>query len=133
MRRRSMTRAMLAGFVATLAMTFLGWVATRMGVPFLNWASALGHTAGGALFGYFLFFVMGVVLAVLYVAFFHERLPGSSWKRGLFFAFMMWVATCAALAPLFHMGFFMGSLVVAFGTLLTYMLYGGVLGYLYDA
>ncbi|MFO1462743.1 MAG: DUF6789 family protein [bacterium] len=133
MRRRSMTRAMLAGFVATLAMTFLGFVATRLGMPFLNWAKTLEHSVGGPVFGYFLFFLAGVLMAVLYVALFHERLPGSSWKRGLFFAFLMWIATCAALAPLLHLGFFMGSLVAAFGTLLTYLLYGGILGYLYDA
>jgi hypothetical protein len=43
------------------------------------------------------------------------------------------LATGAALAPLLHMGFFMGSLMMALGTLATYLLYGGVLGYLYDA
>ncbi|MCE9624689.1 MAG: hypothetical protein K8R69_04415 [Deltaproteobacteria bacterium] len=133
MRRRSMTRAMLAGFMATLAMAFLGFLATRMGMPFLNWAKTFGHSTGGPMFGYLAFFIVGVVMAVIYVAVFHERLPGSSWKRGLFFSFMMWVATGAALAPLLHLGFFMGSLMVALGTLMTYMLYGGVLGYLYDA
>ena len=133
MRRRSMTRAMLAGFVATLAMTFLGFAASRIGMPFLNWAKTLGQSTGGSMAGYFLFFVGGVILALVYVTLFHDRLPGSSWKRGLFFAFVMWLATGAALAPLFGMGFFMGSVVMALGTLMTYMLYGGVLGYLYDA
>ena len=133
MRRRSMTRAMLAGFVATLAMTLLGFIATRLGMPFLDWAKTLGHSVGGTMVGYFLFFLGGVVLAMIYVALFHERLPGSSWRRGFFFAFLMWLATGAALAPLFHMGFFMGGVVIAMGTLMTYLLYGGVLGYLYDA
>lgn len=133
MRRRSLTRAMLSGFVATLAMTFLGFAATRLGIPFLNWAKTLGHSTGGAMTGYFLLFIGGVLIAMIYVALFHERLPGSSWKRGLFFAFVMWLATGAALAPLFGMGFFMGGVLVALGTLMTYMLYGGILGYLYDA
>ena len=133
MRRRSMTRAMLAGFVATLSITFLLFSSSRIRMPFLNWSNTLLQSTGVSMAGYFLFFVGGVILALVYVALFHDRLPGSSWKRGLFFAFVMWLATGAALAPLFGMGFFMGSVVMALGTLMTYMLYGGVLGYLYDA
>jgi uncharacterized protein DUF6789 len=134
MRKPSMTRAMLAGFIGTVAMTFLGFIASRVGVPIFSWAKAFsGYLGGNPLFGYFMFFVGGVLLAMVYVGVFHDRLPGHSWKRGLFFAVMMWILTGAALAPLMHMGFFMGSVMLAMGTLASYMLYGAILGYLYDA
>ncbi len=134
MRQRSITRAMLAGFMATLAMTFLGFFATHFGVPYLNWAKMMtGFFHGNAIVGYFVFFVAGVILSVLYVHLFHDRLPGTSWKRGLFFATIMWLITGAALAPLMHMGFFMGGIMMAFGTLVTYLLYGAILGFIYDA
>ncbi len=133
MRQRSMTRAMVAGFIATLAMVFLGFIGTHFGMPALNWATALETYFGGnATFGYAMFFVLGVLLAVVYVAFFHERLPGTSWKRGIFFATIMWVLTGLILAPVLHMGFFMGSVWMAVGTLATYWAYGALLGFIYD-
>ena len=134
MRRPSMTRAMLAGFIGSLAMTFLSFFALYFKVPVFNWAGTFaGYLGGNAVFGYLLFFAAGIMLAMVYVAVFHDRLPGHSWKRGVFFAVMMWVLTCAAFAPMMHMGFFMGSVLLAMGTLVSYLLYGGIVGYIYDA
>lgn len=134
MRRPSMTRAMLAGFVGTLAMTILGFVAAHLKVPVFDWAKTFaGFLGGNTLFGYFVFFVGGVILAMLYVGVFHDRLPGHSWKRGLFFAVMMWILTGVAFAPMMHMGLFMGSVMLAMGTLVSYLMYGAIMGYIYDA
>lgn len=131
---RSMTRAVVAGFVATLAMIFLGFIATQLGAPFLDWSRALGGFFGdNPWFGYFSFLAVGVVIAMVYVGLFHDRLPGTSWKRGLFFAVLLWLITGVLFSPLFHMGFFMGSVMVALGTLVSYMVYGAILGFIYDA
>ncbi len=128
-----MTRAMVAGFVATLVMTFLGLLGTRVGMQTLNWAEMLrSWFGGGAIAGYGLFFVFGIAMAMIYVAFFHDRLPGTSWRRGLFFAVILWVLTGFALSPFLGMGFFMGSVVMAFGTLVLYLFYGAILGWIYD-
>jgi hypothetical protein len=134
MRERSMTRAMVAGFLATLVMTFLGFLSTRFGFPTLNWADTFRTwLGGGSVFGYGMFFILGIVMAVIYVAFFHDRLPGTSWRRGLFFAVMLWVVTGAVLMPVLQMGFFMGSVMMALGTLVLYLFYGAILGWIYDA
>ena len=132
MKGHKMVRALMAGFLATLAMTFLGFVATHMGAPFLDWTTTLGGYFGGSPWmGYFLFFLVGVLMAFFYGAFLHDRLPGMTWHRGLFFAVLMWILTGAILAPVMGMGFFMGGVMVALGTLITYMVYGFVLGAVY--
>lgn len=125
---------MAAGFIATTVMIFLGYLSTRVGFPSLNWADTLrAQMGGGSLLGYAMFFGFGIAMAVVYVLFFHDRLPGTSWRRGLFFAAMLWVFTGVVLAPLFHMGFFMSSVMVAMATLVVYLFYGAVLGWIYDA
>lgn len=132
MSSRKLGKAVLAGFLATWAMIFLGFVATRMGTPFLDWSRTLGaYFMGIPYLGYVLFFIAGVLMAIIYMAFFHDRLPGSSWQRGLFFAVLMWILTGAILAPVMQMGFFMGGAMVALGTLVTYIVYGLVLGMIY--
>ena len=133
MRERSMARAMVAGFIATFVMVFLGYFGTRMGFAPLNWADTFRTWIGGEhILGYGMLFIFGIVMAVVYVAFFHDRLPGTSWRRGLFFAVMLWILTGVVLAPVLHMGFFMGSVVMAMATLVVYLFYGAVLGWIYD-
>jgi len=134
MRERSMTRAMAAGFIATLVMTLLGIAAVKFGVPTFNWADTLrAWFGGGAMAGYALFFIFGIALAMIYVAVFHDRLPGYSWRRGMFFAAILWVLTGLAISPYVGLGFFMGSVAMAMATLALYMLYGAILGWIYDA
>lgn len=134
MKHGSMIRGMVAGFVASLAMAFFGFFAKYFGAPFLDWAKTLGQYFGGnTLIGYFAFFVAGIILAVLYVAIFHDRLPGTSWKRGIFYAVLMWLVTGVVFAPIMQMGFFMGSVMMAVGTLVIYMMWGAIMGLIYEA
>ncbi len=132
MRSRSMKRILRAGLAASLAMAILTVLAARIGMPFLNWSRTLSEPLGNPVFGYLLFLALGVLVALIFALLFHDHLPGQSWQRGFLFAVMMWVLTGAALAPLLGLGFFMGSVVASFGTLATYLGYGGVLGYLCD-
>jgi len=114
-------------------MTFLGFLASQMGAPIFDWGRTLATYLGGHMvMGYVLFFLGGVLLAVFYVTVLMDRLPGHSWERGLFFAVMMWIVTGAIFAPVLNMGFFMGGVLMAMGTLVTYMVYGATLGLLYD-
>jgi hypothetical protein len=129
MSRRSLSRPLAAGLAASLAMAILAFLAGSIGVPYLNWTEAL---SANQVFGYLLFLGLGISVAMVFRIFFHDYLPGQSWQRGFLFAVMMWILTGAALAPLLGMGFFMGSVVASLGTLLTYLCYGGVLGYLCD-
>lgn len=127
-----MQRSLAAGLAASLAMAVFAIFASRAGMPCLNWSKTLGQPVGNPVLGYFLFFALGVAVALVFAAFFHDHLPGQSWQRGFLFAVMMWILTGAALAPLLGMGFFMGSVLASLGTLATYLCYGGILGYLCD-
>ena len=129
---RSLSRPLAAGLAASLAMALLAFFAGWMGLPLLNWSRTLTGPLGDPLIGYLLFFAMGAAVALIFALLFHDHLPGQSWQRGFLFAVMMWILTGAALAPLLGLGFFMGSVVASIGTLLTYLCYGGVLGYLCD-
>ncbi len=133
MTAKTFIRAIIVGLVATFAMSLLGFFFHQFGVPRLDWGVLFSYLGVGMWLGYALLFVSGSLLAILYVFFFHERLPATSWKRGLFFALILWLITGMILTPYLGFGFFMGNLSVAFGTLLNYMIYGTVLGYLYDA
>jgi len=133
MKHRSWPRAITAGLIATLTMGFLGLFANQLGAPFLDWARALSQYVGGnSWVGYLMFFCGGLTMAMIYVIFLHDRLPGHSWERGLFFAVLIWIATGAVAAPLMNLGFFMESVMMALGTLFIYLVYGAVLGFIYD-
>lgn len=127
-----MKRILKAGLVASLAMALFTILAARVGMPFLDWSRVLAEPARHPFLAYGFFLTLGLGVAFLFALLFHDLLPGQSWQRGFLFAVMMWILTGAALAPLLGLGFFMGSVVVSFGTLATYLCYGGVLGYLCD-
>ena len=132
MHRSLMQRSLAAGLAASLAMAIFALFAGRAGMPYLNWSRTLTQPVGNPIFGYLLFFALGVFVALVFGLLFHDHLPGQSWQRGFLFAVMMWILTGAALAPLLGMGFFMGSVLMSLGTLATYLCYGGILGYLCD-
>lgn len=129
MRTPSITRALIAGFAATFAMTAIGLIAHYLGAPFVDWGVYLSeHLGGNLLWGYFFFFVAGVLLGMAYGTMLKTRLPGKTWQRGLFYGVILWICTGAMLAPALNLGFFMGSVGIAMGTLLLYWVYGAVLG-----
>ncbi len=129
----SLTRVLIAGFIATFAMTAIGLVGHHLGAPFVDWGSFLAsHFGGNLLWGYFFFFMAGVVLGMAYGTILKGRLPGKAWQRGLFYGVLLWIVTGALLAPAFNLGFFMGSVGIALGTLLLYWVYGAVLGAVCD-
>lgn len=133
MKTPSLKRGLFAGFVASITLILLGLLVSELGAPFLDWTKALAIYAGGnSLLGYALSLSVGLLLAVLFVEFLHDRLPGTSWNRGLFFSVLLWIVTGLLFAPLMHRGFFMESVLVSLTTLILYLAYGAILGFLYD-
>lgn len=126
----SISRVLIAASIATLAMTGIGLMVHHIvGAPHIDWGSFLAsHLGGNLLWGYFFFFVAGVLLGMAYGTLLKSHLPGKSWQSGLFYGVLLWIATGALLAPLLGMGFFMGSVSIALVTLFLYWVYGAVLG-----
>ncbi|HZZ84906.1 MAG TPA: DUF6789 family protein [Anaeromyxobacteraceae bacterium] len=132
MARLNWTRAVVAGLVATAAMTALMLMAPRMGLPPMNIGAMLGSVMGGSLLlGWMTHFAIGAALALAYAAFFASRLPGPGFARGALYALAPWLAAGLMVMPMMGAGLFGGAFAAGFGSLMGHLVYGAVLGGLY--
>jgi len=145
----TVTLALLAGFVASVAMVLAFAIAYgaalvlgRLPVPILaGWFQGLTNnvlidTAGPNLYAATaLFFVGGLIWALLYGLVFEPRLKGSAWMRGVRFALIPWVFSLAIVIPLVGGGILGLSLgagpLPIIGNLVLHAVYGAILGTVY--
>jgi hypothetical protein len=143
--------ALLAGFVASVAMVLAFAVAYaaalvlgRVPVPLLaDWFRGLTHnplidTAGPILYlATAVFFLGGLVWAVLYGLVFEPRLAGPAWQRGVKFALIPWLFSLVIFMPLvgggvLGLGLGAGPLPIL-GNLILHAVYGALLGVVYGS
>jgi hypothetical protein len=138
--------ALLAGFVASVAMVFafaVAFVAAvvlgNLPVPTLaDWfrgltSNAFINIAQPNLYAATaIFFVGGVIWAALYGLVFEPRLSGSAWERGVRFALVPWLFSLIVVLPLVGGGFLGFSLgagpLPILGNFILHVVYGAVLG-----
>lgn len=139
------TKAVLAGFVATLAMTMLMYIAPMMGMPKMDIAAMLGGMLGGGmpepmggswLFGMLIHFVNGTVIFPLVFAFLlYRRLPGAPLVKGMIWGVVLWFLAQVMVMPMMGVGFFAGHapqpFMTVFGSLMGHFVYGAILGGIY--
>ncbi len=127
-------RAVAAGVAGTVVMTVVGTqVAPLMGIPAMNPARMLAGPMGGSLaLGWMAHFMIGVVLAVGY-AIVAPRLVGPPVARGALYGIAPFLLAQLAVIPMMGMPVFSGSVVLAFGSLVGHIVYGGVVGGVYGA
>ncbi len=148
-------RTVIAGFVATVAMTLVlalaYGVALQFGTPQQpeyaaypgppQWMWALTHnpltelTRGALLAGVGLHFLFGLLWALVYAFYFEPRLPGRDWQRGCLFALIPWFLSLVAFLPMAGGGLFglklgAGPLPIL-GNLVLHLVYGAMLGQVY--
>lgn len=129
----SFRKALMAGVAGTVVMTVFSFISHYLQLPRFDFHELIGsYFKMGAVFSWFLYFGIGVGLAYLYGAFFRGMLPSHSWGRGMIYAIILWGAMEVILMPVFGMGFFAGSMMVAVAMLFGMMLYGATVGYLYE-
>lgn len=125
-------KAALGGLAGTVMMTGLMLMAPRMGMPPMNIGAMLGSVMGGNVaLGWAAHFMIGVVLALGYAAFFASRLPGPSAVRGGIYSLLPWLMAQVVVMPMMGMGLFSGSMIAAGGSLMGHLVYGLVLGLVY--
>ncbi len=151
-RERWFADAVIAGFVAT-------GVATVVLVVAYNAAAAIGVEEGGGLFRRWLWelthnevvsfsraapglaimlhLVFGLFWAGVYAYWLEYRLPGSGWRSGMVFGLIPYAVSLFALLPAAGVGLLEWALsagpLPVVGNLVLHLVYGGVLGQLYDA
>lgn len=131
--RPALARAVLGGFVGTMAMTAMMYlVAPMMGLR-MDIAAMLGSMLGmGWAAGMMMHMVNGaVVFPAIYTFVFYGRLPGSPAARGLTWGVALWLLAQVVVMPMMGGGLFssaMGGMMAAAGSLVGHLLYGGALG-----
>jgi hypothetical protein len=145
-RSSSVVLALLAGFIASVAMVLAFAVAfvaalglSRLPVPVMaGWFNGLTRNqfidaaAPNLYAATAIFFVGGMIWALLYALVFEPRLRGPAWKRGVQFGLVPWLVSLLVFMPLVGGGLLGLSLgagpLPILGNLILHALYGAVLG-----
>jgi hypothetical protein len=142
----SIAVALLAGFVASVAMVMAFAVAfvaalvlSRLPVPILaDWfrgltSNRLIDAAGPNLYAATaVFFIGGLIWALLFAIVLEPRLRGAAWERGVQFALVPWLFSLVVFMPLvgggpLGLGLGAGPLPIL-GNLILHLVYGAALG-----
>ena len=138
----NVTRAVVAGAIATASMTALLLIEPAVGLPEIAIGQLLStslsvttaHLSIGPAMGWLIHFLVGIAWAVLYAGFLLVRLPGAPVARGLVYGFLVFLLAQSLLLPVVSGGFFSGGdRSMLTGSLLGHLVYGGVLGWIYGA
>ena len=133
--RPNVGRAVIGGFVGTLAITFLMYVGgPMMGLPRMDIAAMLGGMLGGWGMGMAMHILNGAVIFPLIYAFvLFAHLPGSPALKGILWGVILWVLAQIVVMPMMGAGVFglrMGGMMPAFGSLMGHIVYGVLLGWI---
>lgn len=122
------------GIIATAVMTLVMLMAPLMGMPKMpigNMLADFMHIP--VALGWIAHFMIGTILAGIYVLVFQERLPGNDIVKGAVYSLLPFLMAQVAVMPMMGAGFFSSAtpapLLMVMGSLVGHLVYGGVLGY----
>ncbi len=131
-------RAVVAGLLATLAMTLLFLVEPLLGLPRMAeggilstvMSATVAYLPVGFVGGWIIHFGFGVIFALIFALVVAARLPGSMTVRGVLFGLMVFLMAQLVVMPLVGAGLFSGgNLARLTGSLAGHLVYGAVLGW----
>lgn len=134
MQRPTIRRAILGGFVATVAMTIVMYAGPAMGMPKMDIAAMLGSLLGGNWWlGMTLHFLNGsIFFPLLYAYVLFSVLPGAAWLKGVQWGLILWFLAQGMVMPMMGMGFFSAGAPAPFpavaGSFIGHSIYGAILG-----
>ncbi|NOY28031.1 MAG: DUF2938 domain-containing protein [Oligoflexia bacterium] len=132
MNTQDIQKAILAGVIATAAMSAVAAMAPLMGMPPMNPAAMLASQMGGSIaLGWAAHFMIGIILALAFALVLRSRLPGPAPVKGALFAIAPWLMAQLVMMPMMGMGLFSGSALMAGGSLMGHLVFGSVLGLVY--
>lgn len=101
-------RTVIAGFIATFAMTMIAFIQGGIGLPVID----IGHflkesfnyvheSAPYTMFwGYMAYYMIGLILALIWVVFLQNRIPGNWFIQGLIYGVIISIAAALIVSPL---------------------------------
>jgi hypothetical protein len=126
-------RAIAAGAIGTAAITMLMLGAPLMGMPRMPIGQMLGsflHIGSAA--GWGMHVVIGLVLALIYAAWFAALLPGAPAVRGAIYGVGVFLVAQLVVMPMMGGGVFSGgNLPMVMGSLMGHLVYGALVGAVY--
>lgn len=136
MNTQSIPRAIFAGLVGTTVMTAIALMGPLMGMPEMKTGEMLGAFMGiPSIVGWMAHFMIGSVLAVIYVTLFQENLPGAPALKGALYGIAPWLVLQIMMSPMIGAGFFSlntaAPALMLMGSLMGHLVYGAVVGAVY--
>ena len=128
-----LSRAIIAGIVGAIAMSIVGvWIAPMMGMERMNPANMLAMAMGNnMILGWVGHLMVGAILAIIYASL-QNHLPGPSAIRGAVFSLAPWILLLLIVSPMMGMPMFMGSMMKTVQSLIGHIVYGLVMGSVYN-
>jgi uncharacterized membrane protein YagU involved in acid resistance len=136
----SIKSALIAGAIATAAMTAFTFMAPLMGFE-MNIPAMLASTMGTPIIvGWIAHFMIGEILAINFAVIFLKKTNNiADIKSGALFGLIPWFIAQIMVMPMmsvlaggsYSSGLFSGSVMIAMASLVGHLIYGGVLGAIY--
>ena len=134
-------RAAVAGVIGTAAMTALWLVEPSIGLPKIAIGQLLSTamsvsvawSSAGPAAGWIVHLIVGAGLAMIYAATLARWRSGPSSLRGAAYGVIVFIVAQIAFMPLVGAGFFSnGDIELLAGSLLGHVVYGSVVGWIYE-
>ena len=134
--QKNFGKAIVAGLVGTLVMTMVMLMGPLMGMPPMPVGKMLADFMGmPEALGWVVHFMIGTVLALIYVFVFASKLPGNGLVRGALYGLLPWLLSQIMVNPMMGAGLFASNtsapVMMAIGSLMGHMIYGAVVGGVY--
>lgn len=138
----SIKSSLLAGLIATAAMTVFTFMAPLMGFE-MNIPGMLAKTMGTPIIiGWIAHFMIGEILAINFAAIFLRKTKKTSdYRSGALFGLIPWMVAQIIVMPMMSLmaggsysdGLFSGSMMIAMASLVGHLIYGAILGVIYKS
>jgi uncharacterized membrane protein YagU involved in acid resistance len=142
MKQIDVSRAVLGGFVGTLLMTAMLYLAPLGGAPKMDIAALLGSLFGHGIpavmsawwwTGMIWHFVNGtIIFSLIYSSLIYGWMPGENWVRGMIWGIILWIGMEIILMPVTGNGVFSDHatypVMRVLDNLILHAIYGAVLG-----
>ena len=136
----SIKSALVAGLIATAAMTIFTFMAPLMGFE-MDIPKMLANTMGAPIIvGWIAHFMVGEILAINFAAIFLRKTnKAADFKSGALFGLIPWFVAQVMVMPMMSVmaggsytdGLFSGSAMIAMASLTGHLIYGAILGGIY--